>query len=214
MRKFSPVLMIIISLYIWTFACVTINIYFPEAAVQKTAEEIVDEVRKSEDEGKKKQEGDMISSSFSLVPAAYAQQECTTSLLQKSIEKAKEARKSMPVVKRAQDLAKKLVSDLEKNLQAAKARNDLLGVIAVSQVILKADPEHKQALQLEKESRQNLIKTAVALGSPLKEQDLAWYKIKGEYSFDGNRVVFETGVLGIGPMASNVIITCLMKAKS
>jgi uncharacterized protein YdbL (DUF1318 family) len=79
MRKFSPVLTIIVSLYVWTFACVTINIYFPEAAVQKTAEEIVDDVRKAEEEGKKKQAEDMVLSSFSLVPAAYAQQEETVS---------------------------------------------------------------------------------------------------------------------------------------
>ena len=57
------------------FACVTINIYFPEATVQKTAEEIVDEVRKSEEEGKKKLEKDIVHSSFSFIPAAYAQEE-------------------------------------------------------------------------------------------------------------------------------------------
>ena len=27
------------------FSCITVNIYFPEAAVQKTAEEIVNEIR-------------------------------------------------------------------------------------------------------------------------------------------------------------------------
>jgi uncharacterized protein YdbL (DUF1318 family) len=79
MRKISPVFSIIFSLFIWAIACVTINIYFPEATVQKTAEEIVDEVRKSEEEGKKKQEKDMAQSSFSFIPAVYAQQEETVS---------------------------------------------------------------------------------------------------------------------------------------
>lgn len=79
MRKFSPVFTLFISLFILTIACVTINIYFPEAAVQKTAEEIVDEVRKSEEEGKKKQEKDIVQSSFALIPAVYAQEEQTVS---------------------------------------------------------------------------------------------------------------------------------------
>jgi uncharacterized protein YdbL (DUF1318 family) len=75
MRKFSPIFTIFVFLFVWTIACVTINIYFPEAAVQKTAEEIVDEVRKSEEEGKKKQEMDLVQTSFSFIPAAYAQEE-------------------------------------------------------------------------------------------------------------------------------------------
>ncbi len=75
MRKFSPGFIIIVSLLVLAIACVTINIYFPEAAVQKTAEEIVDEVRKSEEEGKKKLEKDIVQSSFSFIPAAYAQEE-------------------------------------------------------------------------------------------------------------------------------------------
>ncbi len=79
MRKFSPIFTIFVSLFVWTLACVTINIYFPEAAVQKTAEEIVDEVRKAEEEGKKKQEKDIVQSSFSFIPAAYAQEEQTVS---------------------------------------------------------------------------------------------------------------------------------------
>lgn len=79
MQKIPPVFAIVISLFVWTIACVTINIYFPEATVQKTAEEIVDEVRKSEEEGKKKQEKDLVQSSFSFIPAIYAQQEETVS---------------------------------------------------------------------------------------------------------------------------------------
>jgi uncharacterized protein YdbL (DUF1318 family) len=79
MRKFPPVFLFLVSLFVWTVACVTINIYFPEAAVQKTAEEIVDEVRKSDKEEKKKQEAEIVQTSFSLIPAAYAQEEQTVS---------------------------------------------------------------------------------------------------------------------------------------
>lgn len=60
------------------FSCVTINIYFPEATVKQAAEEIVEEVRKTEDQ-KKKNEGALLSGSFSLVPSAYAQQETEVS---------------------------------------------------------------------------------------------------------------------------------------
>jgi len=79
MRKISPVFTVFVLLLVLAVACVTINIYFPEAAVQKTAEEIVDEVRKSVEEGKKKQENSLAPSAFSLLPALYAQEEETVS---------------------------------------------------------------------------------------------------------------------------------------
>lgn len=61
------------------FSCVTINIYFPEATVKKTADEIVEEVRKSEGKEKEKKDISSQSSSFSLVSSAYAQQETEVS---------------------------------------------------------------------------------------------------------------------------------------
>ncbi|NIO49924.1 MAG: DUF1318 domain-containing protein [Candidatus Aminicenantes bacterium] len=76
--------------FLFLLSCLTINIYFPEAEVQKTADEIVKEIRKSEEE--KKEEKKNVSdvgeaqkiltdrgSSFSLVPAAYAQEEVEVS---------------------------------------------------------------------------------------------------------------------------------------
>jgi len=58
-------------------ACITVNIYFPESVVKKTAEDIVNEVRgsgkKIKDEVKKDEAKK--SASFSLVPSLYAQQE-------------------------------------------------------------------------------------------------------------------------------------------
>lgn len=66
------------------FSCLTINIYFPEAEVQKAAEEIVDEIRKeAEDKEKKDKDSQMIEieqamnrggGSFSLVSSLYAQE--------------------------------------------------------------------------------------------------------------------------------------------
>lgn len=76
--------------FLFLLSCLTINIYFPEAEVQKTADEIVKEIRKSEEE--KKEEKKNVSDvggaekiladrgmSFSLVPAAYAQEEVEVS---------------------------------------------------------------------------------------------------------------------------------------
>ena len=52
---------------VFVLACITVNIYFPEATVKQAAAEIVDEIRKTE--GEKKDPAP-----FSLVPAAYAQE--------------------------------------------------------------------------------------------------------------------------------------------
>jgi len=74
--------------FLFLFSCLTINIYFPEAEIRKEAEEIVREIRKSEEEKKEDKknvsgvgEAQKILSdrenSFSLIPAAYAQEEVT-----------------------------------------------------------------------------------------------------------------------------------------
>jgi uncharacterized protein YdbL (DUF1318 family) len=74
--------------FLFLVSCLTINIYFPEAEIRKDAEEIVREIRKSEEEKKEDKknvsgvgEAQKILSdrenSFSLVPAAYAQEEVT-----------------------------------------------------------------------------------------------------------------------------------------
>lgn len=60
-------------------ACVTINIYFPEATVKQVAEDIVEEVRKPAEKEKEKTDAKMLLESFSFVPAAYAQQETEVS---------------------------------------------------------------------------------------------------------------------------------------
>jgi uncharacterized protein YdbL (DUF1318 family) len=66
-------------------ACITVNIYFPEATVKKTAEEIVDEIRQKEAEKKEpKTPGGTVSviparRSFSFAAPAYAQEATTVS---------------------------------------------------------------------------------------------------------------------------------------
>jgi uncharacterized protein YdbL (DUF1318 family) len=65
-------------------ACITVNIYFPEAAVKQAANEIVEEVRQQDVKGKSpaepaKKQTVSQSAGFSFVPAAYAQQETAVS---------------------------------------------------------------------------------------------------------------------------------------
>ncbi|MDH5466700.1 MAG: YdbL family protein [Candidatus Aminicenantes bacterium] len=74
---------------LFLLSCITVNIYFPEAEVKKAAEEIVDEIRKGEEEKEKKDkkvqmmELDQMSlslgSSSLLLPSVYAQQETQVS---------------------------------------------------------------------------------------------------------------------------------------
>ena len=68
----------------FVLACITVNIYFPEATVRQTAEEIVTDihqkaVQKAGEEPIKKLSVWPQTASFSLVPAAYAQEETTVS---------------------------------------------------------------------------------------------------------------------------------------
>ncbi len=65
-------------------ACITVNIYFPEAEVKQAAAQIVDEIRKQDAEKKAPETVAALpevrpAPSFSLVPAAYAQEETTVS---------------------------------------------------------------------------------------------------------------------------------------
>jgi len=68
----------------FALACITVNIYFPEATVRQTAEEIVTEIQKkaAEKAGEEpiKQHSAMPKKGgFSFVPLAYAQEETTVS---------------------------------------------------------------------------------------------------------------------------------------
>jgi uncharacterized protein YdbL (DUF1318 family) len=82
---------------VFILACITVNIYFPEATVKQAAEEIVDEIRKKDaeksgQEAIKKLASLPESAPFSLVPAAFAQE--ATSVSTPAIRALKEAMKN------------------------------------------------------------------------------------------------------------------------
>jgi uncharacterized protein YdbL (DUF1318 family) len=82
---------------VFVLACITVNIYFPEATVRQAAAEIVEEIRK-DDVGKKAPQAALEmqalreSPSFSFVPAAYAQE--ATSVSTPAIRALKDSMKS------------------------------------------------------------------------------------------------------------------------
>jgi uncharacterized protein YdbL (DUF1318 family) len=68
----------------FVLACITVNIYFPEATVKQAAEEIVNEIQKKATEKAGQEPIKKLSAlpkrvSFSFIPAAYAQEETTVS---------------------------------------------------------------------------------------------------------------------------------------
>ena len=82
---------------VFVLACITVNIYFPEATVKQAAEQIVDEIRKKDaektgEDAIKKLTSLQESASFSIVPAAYAQE--ATSVSTPAIRALKEAMKN------------------------------------------------------------------------------------------------------------------------
>ena len=67
-----------------TLACITVNIYFPEATVRQTAEEIVNDIQQKATEKAGAEPIKQLSAvprpvSFSFIPMAYAQEETTVS---------------------------------------------------------------------------------------------------------------------------------------
>ncbi len=69
---------------VFALACITVNIYFPEATVKQAAEEIVNDIQKKAaekagEEPIKQPPALPLAVTFSLAPAAYAQQETTVS---------------------------------------------------------------------------------------------------------------------------------------
>lgn len=78
-------------------ACITVNIYFPEATVKQAAAEIVDEIRKTDAEKKAPEPVADLSlrggpAAWSFVPAAYAQE--ATSVSTPAIRALKESMKA------------------------------------------------------------------------------------------------------------------------
>ncbi len=82
---------------VFVLACITVNIYFPEATVKQAAAEIVDEIRKTDAEKKGPEAALQMpvlreAPSFSFVPAAYAQE--ATNVSTPAIRALKDSMKS------------------------------------------------------------------------------------------------------------------------
>jgi len=80
---------------VFVLACITVNIYFPEATVKQAAAEIVDEIRKTDAEKKAPEAAAQAlggPAGFALVPAAYAQE--ATSVSTPAIRALKESMKN------------------------------------------------------------------------------------------------------------------------
>ncbi|MBP7706560.1 MAG: YdbL family protein [Candidatus Aminicenantes bacterium] len=88
---------------LFVLACITVNIYFPEATVKQAAAEIVDEIRKTEGEKKAPEAAAALparreAGPFTLVPAAFAQE--ATSVSTPAIRALKESMKArFPLLK-------------------------------------------------------------------------------------------------------------------
>lgn len=74
-------------------SCLTINIYFPEATVKRTADEIVEEVRGTKQDDKEKKDKNQLTSMFSFVPAAYAQEQAEEKVTSPKIRALKDSLK-------------------------------------------------------------------------------------------------------------------------
>jgi uncharacterized protein YdbL (DUF1318 family) len=82
---------------LFVLACITVNIYFPEATVKQAAAEIVDEIRKTEGEKKAPEQLTILTEParaprFALVPMAYAQE--ATNVSTPAIRALKESMKN------------------------------------------------------------------------------------------------------------------------
>ena len=86
-KRFVSFAVFAVSLTV-ALACITVNLYFPEAQVKQTADEIVNEIRKKDakdakdktaQEVIKEEAGISQFGGFTLVPAAFAQEETTVS---------------------------------------------------------------------------------------------------------------------------------------
>lgn len=148
---------VISALFCWSlilfFSCVTINIYFPEATVKKIADEIVEEVRKTDE--KKKDEVKKVNieaenrliqaKTFSLVPAAYAQEE--------------EITVSNPKIRALKEAIKERFAKFERfydNGHVGEANDGLVQVREEGALSLKDRAELRSLVKEENEDRKNL----------------------------------------------------------
>jgi len=179
---------------VFVLACITVNIYFPEATVKQAAEQIVDEIRKKDaeksgQEAVKKLAALRESASFSLVPAAYAQD--ATSVSTPAIRALKEAMKNrFPALKpyfdggNVGETNKGLLEVRDEaglNLQAKAALRNLVKdengdrTKLYAEVAKSLNIEASQIERIQKIFAESWIKSAAA-GWWIQQDDGAWVK--------------------------------------
>jgi len=135
------------------FSCVTINIYFPEATIKKIADEIVGEVRKTDEKKKDKEKKVSVKAesllmqakTFSLVPAAYAQEQ--------------EISVSNPKIRALKETIKERFAKLERfydSNQVGEANDGLVQVREEDNLSLKDRALLRSLVKDENEDRKNL----------------------------------------------------------
>jgi uncharacterized protein YdbL (DUF1318 family) len=179
---------------VFVLACITVNIYFPEATVKQAAEQIVDEIRKKDaektgEEAIKKLTSLQESAPFSIVPAAYAQE--ATSVSTPAIRALKEAMKNrFPALKPSFDggnigeTNKGMVEVRDEaglNLQAKAALRNLAKdengdrTKLYAEVAKALNIEASQIERIQKIFAESWIKSAAA-GWWIQQEDNTWVK--------------------------------------
>jgi uncharacterized protein YdbL (DUF1318 family) len=179
---------------VFILACITVNIYFPEATVKQAAEQIVDEIRKKDaekggQEAVKKLASLSESGPFSFVPAAYAQE--ATNVSTPAIRAVKEAMKNrFPALKPYYDggnvgeTNKGMVEVRDEaglNLQAKAALRNLAKdengdrTKLYAEVAKALSIEASQIERIQKIFAEEWIKNA-AIGWWIQQEDGAWVK--------------------------------------
>ena len=179
---------------VFVLACITVNIYFPEATVKQAAEEIVTEIRKKDaektgEDAIKKLTSLQESAPFSFVPAAYAQE--ATSVSTPAIRALKEAMKNrFPALKPYFDggnigETNKGMLDVRDeaglNLQAKAALRNLVKdengdrTKLYAEVAMSLNIEASQIERIQKIFAEEWIKDA-AVGWWIQQEDGAWVK--------------------------------------
>jgi uncharacterized protein YdbL (DUF1318 family) len=187
MRKRYTVGSIAVVGLVFVLACITVNIYFPEATVKQAAEQIVDEIRKKD--AVEKLAALPESTPFAFVPAAYAQE--ATSVSTPAIRALKEAMKSrFPALKPYFDggnigeTNKGLLDVRDEaglNLQAKGALRNLVKdengdrTKLYAEVAKALNIEASQVERIQKIFAEEWIKSAAA-GWWIQQEDGAWVK--------------------------------------
>jgi uncharacterized protein YdbL (DUF1318 family) len=178
---------------VFILACITVNIYFPEATVKQAAEEIVSEIRKKDAEKSGEAVKKLASlperAPFSLVPSAYAQE--ATSVSTPAIRALKESMKSrFPALKpyfdggNVGETNKGLLEVRDEAGLSLQAKGALRNLVKdengdrtklYAEVAKALNIESSQIEKIQKIFAENWIKSAAA-GWWVQQEDGAWVK--------------------------------------